>query len=351
MNYKPLIIPKLNWNKGVMSPTYGELTVQPLESGYGTTLGNALRRVILSSIEGSTVTSVKINGVNNEFSTINGIVEDTLNVILNIRQIIIKNTTGLSGKMYLNCSGLGQVKVSDIKADGHLELINRDHVIANLAVDGNLEIEFFVDSGRGYVPAQWPQGSPLQQDNRIYIDALFSPITRIEYNVEKVRVGQEIDYDKLIFNVYTNGAVQPINAIHYGISILRSQLENFLETTEIPFNEISKEYNQTNENEEQNNNRLNPTKGMAIDLFLKPIEELEFSVRAHNCLVSAGIRRVIDLVNLAEEDVLKIKNFGRKSLREVKEILTAFDLYFGMNIKELDLKKAVKEQERRGDQQ
>lgn len=344
MNYKPLILPKLSWNKQVSSPTYGELIVQPLEPGYGITLGNALRRTMLSSIEGSAVTSVIIKGVNNEFSSVKGVVEDTLHLILNLKQIVVKNATGLPGKMYLVAKGPGVVTVGDIKTDEHLSVVNKDYVLAHLAVDADLEIEFFVDPGRGYMSAQWPLGDSLQSDNRIYIDALFSPVKRIEYNIEKTRVGQEIDYDKLTLRIYTNGAIAPQEVVHYATSVLRTQLEHFLQATEIPFNEISK----TAEDHSDKQGQLDvdgPTKGLPVDLFLKPIDELEFSVRAHNCLIGAGIKRVIDLVNLTEEDVLKIKNFGRKSLREVKDILSAFGLHLGMNIKELDLKKALKEQE------
>ena len=173
---------------------------------------------------------------------------------------------------------------------------------------------------------------------------MFSPIKRVEFNIEKTRVGQEIDYDKLTMRIETNGAVDPRDVVHYGTSVLRTQLEHFLTATEIPFNEISK----GDDEKSFKDNKVDfdgPTQGLPVDLFLKPIDELEFSVRAHNCLKGAGINRVIDLVNLSDDESLKIKNFGRKSLREVKEILSAFGLRLGMNIKELDLKKAIKEQE------
>lgn len=344
MNYKPLTLPKLSWDKKVSSDTHGELIVQPLEPGFGITLGNGLRRVILSSVEGSAVTSVIIKGTNNEFSTIKGVIEDTLYVLLNIKEIVVKNKTGLPGKMHLLVKGEGVATVADIKADDHLELVNKDHVLAHLAVDGELDIEFFVETGRGYLPAQWPQGKSLQQDGRIYLDAMFSPIKRVEYKVEKTRVGQEIDFDKLTLAIDTNGAVAPQDVIHYATSVLRTQLEHFLQAKEIPFNDISA----VEEGASRGQEKMDvdgPTKGLPVDLFLKPIDELEFSVRAHNCLIGAGIKRVIDLVNLTDDDVLKIKNFGRKSLREVKEILSAFNLSLGMNVKELDLKKAIKEKE------
>jgi DNA-directed RNA polymerase subunit alpha len=340
--YKPLTIPELTWNEKLSSPTFGELVVQPLEPGFGITLGNALRRSILSSVEGSAVTSVIIKGVNNEFSALKGVIEDVLHILLNIKEIVIKSKNGTPGKMTLSLKGEGVAKVSDIVADEHLKLINGDHVIARLAFDGELDIEFFVETGRGYLPAQWPVGESLAADGKIYLDAMFSPVNRVEYKIEKTRVGQSIDYDRLIVGIYTNGAIHPQETVHYGASVLRTQFERFLSATEIPFNDISKDLKEQDKEEDDFDG---PTKGLPVELFLKPIDELEFSVRAHNCLIGAGIKRVIDLVNLVEEDSLRIKNFGRKSLREVKEILSAFGLHLGMNVKELDLKKAIKRQE------
>lgn len=344
MEYKPLILPKISWETSRSSSTYGELVAQPLEPGFGITIGNALRRILLSAVEGCAVTSVIIKGTNNEFSTIPGVIEDVLNIVLNIKGIIIKNKTGAPGRMHLLVKGEGVATVANITCDDHLELVNKDMILAHVSTDGELEIEFFVENGRGYLPAQWPEGEPLQKDDRIYLDASFSPIRRVEYHITKTRVGRSIDYDKLTLQVYTNGAALPQDVVHYATSVLRTQLEHFLVVTEIPFNEISR----VEEEETRKSQTLDlksPTKGLPVELFLKPIEELEFSVRAHNCLINAGIRRVIDLVNLTEEDVLKIKNFGRKSLREVKEILRAFGLTLGMHIKELDLKKLIKEQE------
>jgi DNA-directed RNA polymerase subunit alpha len=346
--YKPLTIPNLEWDKTKSSNMVGELIVQPLEPGFGITIGNALRRVILSSIEGCAVTSVIIKGVNNEFSSLQGVVEDVLHILLNLKEIVIKNNTGESGKMSLKISGKDKpvATVEDIETDEHLDLINKDHVLAHLAPDGELEIDFFVEMGRGYCPSKWPYGMSLQKDDRIYLDAKFSPIERVEFNIEKTRVGQAIDYDKLTLTVYTDGSIHPRDAIDYGTSVLRTQLENFLAAKEILFNEISKPV-EPEGGREALLEIGGPTEGLPVELFLKPIDELEFSVRAHNCLIGAGIKRVIDLVNLSEEDVLKIKNFGRKSLREVKEILGAFGLRLGMNVKELDLKKVIKEQEDR----
>lgn len=340
--YKPLTIPRLNWEKKTLCDSFGELVAQPLEPGFGITLGNALRRVLLGGVEGSSVASVIIKGVNNEFSTMPGVVEDTMHVILNIKGIIIRNKEGKPGTMHLHVKGESVARVADIKADEHLELINPDHIIAHIAADGELDIEFFVEPGRGYKAAQWPSDKALQEDSRIYLDAMFSPIRKVTFDVEKTRVGGEIDYDKLILRIYTDGSENPLDALHYAVSVLRTQLEHFLLSAEIPFNEISAL--------PQEEVELKPVKteesklkGVAIDLLLKPIEELELSVRAHNCLINAGVRRIIDLVNLTDDDVLKIKNFGRKSLNEVKDSMKAFGLSFGMNIKESDLEKVLKE--------
>lgn len=341
--YKELTLPRLAWEGARSSGSYGELVVQPLEPGFGVTLGNALRRVMLASIEGAAVSSVIIKGVNNEFSTIPGVLEDVLHMVLNIKGIVVKNKTGLPGTMRLHVKNTGVARVADIVADEHLELVNPDHVIANLAADAELEIQFFVEMGRGYVPAQWPYGKSLQADGRIYIDAMYSPVRRIEYHVDKTRVGDSIDYDRLVLSVTTNGAIAPQDVVHYATSVLRTQLEHFLLATEIPFNQISRV--EETKAQRVSTTQSGPTKGLPVDLFLRPIDELEFSVRAHNCLIGAGVKRVIDLVNLTDEDVLKIKNFGRKSLREVKEILSAFGLQLGMNVKELDLKRLIKEQE------
>ncbi len=338
--YKPLIIPQLKWEKKTFSQTCGELVVQPLEPGFGITIGNALRRILLGGVEGSAVTSVIIKGVNNEFSAITGVVEDAMQVILNIKNIVIRNTEGKSGTMRLTKKGEGPATVADIIADDHLELINKDYVIAHIAFDGELDIEFFVDSGRGYQAAQWPMEKSYQEDGRIYLDAMFSPIRKVMFDIEKTRVGEAIDYDKLILRIHTNGSENPVDVLHYAVSVLRTQLEHFLESVEIPFNEISQV---TEEKVEKVTSKSNDSilKGVPVELLLKPIEELELSVRAHNCLLNAGINRVIDLVNVAEDDALKIKNFGRKSLNEVKESMKAFGLSFGMNINEENVKKML----------
>jgi len=340
--YQPLTVPRLSWDKQTITENYGQIIAQPLEPGFGITLGNALRRVLLGGVEGAAVTSVIINGVNNEFAVVSGVVEDAMQLCLNIKQIVVKSKDGKPGTMRLKATGEKTVYVSDIEADSNLELINGQHVLAHISAGGQLDIEFFVELGRGYCPAQWPEGKVLQEDSRIYLDAMFSPITQVTFDVEKARVGKEIDYDKLILSIHTDGSENPLDALNYAVSVLRTQLEYFLLCTEIPFNEISKQpVIETIEQPKQANDLL--LKGIPVDLLLKPIDELELSVRAHNCLMNANIKRILDLVNLSEDDGLKIKNFGRKSLNEVKDSMKAFGLSFGMDIKEADLEQAMQE--------
>jgi len=295
---------------------------------------------LLGAVEGSAVTSVIIKGINNEFSSVPGVIEDAMQVVLNVKEIVVQSKTGQPGKMSLKISSEGAVKVSDIQADEHLELINKDHIIAHVADGGELDIEFFVEPGRGYRAAQWPLGKALQGDNRIYIDAMFSPIKKVMFDVEKTRVGKEIDYDKLTLKVFTDGSTNPVDAMHYSVSVLRSQLERFLVSAEIPFNEISAMPDEEEESEPVELDQLG-LKGVPLELLMKPIEELELSVRAHNCLINAGVKKILDLVNIQEEDVLKIKNFGRKSLNEVKASMKAFGLSYDMDIKEEDIKKIL----------
>ncbi|HSW75467.1 MAG TPA: DNA-directed RNA polymerase subunit alpha [Candidatus Saccharimonadales bacterium] len=341
--YKPLTMPTLGWEKKSMTQTFGKLTAQPLESGFGITLGNALRRSLLGVIEGSAVTSVIIKGVNNEFSTLPGIVEDIMQIVLNIKQIVIKNKENKPGTMKLVVSGNEKdvATVADIVCDEHLELINKDHVIATLAKDGVLDIEFFVESGRGYQLAQWPVGTSLTPDGRMYLDAMFSPVSNVVLFVEKTRVGKDIDYDKLTLEITTNGAETPVDVLNYAVSVLRTQLENFLVDKEIPFNDISSQSEEEsfNPSEEVDDAGF---KDIPVEALFKSIDELELSARAHNCLANANISRVIDLVNVSEDESLRIKNFGRKSLDEVKDVLRSLGLRFGMDIKEEVALKALK---------
>jgi DNA-directed RNA polymerase subunit alpha len=221
--YQPLTIPRLSWEKETLTSSFGRLVAQPLEPDFGMTLGNALRRALLGGVEGSAVVAVIINGVNNEFSLLEGVVEDTMQVLLNIKGIVVRNTTGEPGRMRLSVTGEATARAADIQADEHLELVNTEHVIAHVAQGGTLTIDFFVDSARGYQPAQWPAGKALQEDNRIYVDALFSPVRKVTFAVEKTRVGRDIDYDKLTLDIWTDGSETPVDVMHYAVSVLRTQ--------------------------------------------------------------------------------------------------------------------------------
>ncbi len=341
-DYQALTIPRLEWNKKTLTEKYGELVAQPLEPGFGITFGNALRRVLLGGVEGAAITSIIIKSVNNEFAVIPGVVEDAMQLCLNIKQIVVKSKDGKPGKMHLTVNHEGPVRASSIVTDSNLEVVNGDFIVAHIAPEGSLSIEFFVESGRGYRQAQWPEGKTLQDDNRIYLDAMFSPLTKVTFDVEKTRVGQAIDYDRLTIQIHTNGSSNPLEMLHYAVSVMRSQLEHFLVSAEIPFNEISRPVQEEVVRQPEPVTHL-MYKGIPIDLLLKPIDELELSVRAHNCLMNANIKRVLDLVNLSEEEGLKIKNFGRKSLNEVKDSMKAFGLGFGMNITEDELKAVMRE--------
>ena len=343
VEYKPLILPRLVWDKKKVTELYAEVVAQPLEPGFGITIGNALRRILLAAVEGSAVTSVIIKGVNNEFSSLPGIIEDMMQIALNIKQIVIRNATGKPGKMHLQIDGKKKdtAVVGDIIADKHLELLNKDFVLAHLAPNGELDITFFVESGRSYLPAQWPIGTTLQADKRIYLDAMFSPVVKVYFDVEKTRVGKDIDYDKLVLHVYTNGTKTPIEVLNYAVSVLRTQLEHFLITAEIPFNEISHVTPVKTELAAEKGQHV--LQGVPVEQLLKSIDELELTARSHNCLENHGVKRILDLVNMSEEEVLNIKNFGRKSLTEVKDALKGLNLTFGMGIKEDDVIFALKQ--------
>lgn len=342
--YKPLIIPRVEWDKKTLTDSFGEVVAQPLEPGLGTTFGNALRRALLGTIEGSAVTAVTIAGVNNEFAVIPGIIEDAMQLVLNIKQIVVRNKTGRPGSMQLKVAGEAVARVSDIKADAHLELVNSDLVLAHVAPDGLLEIEFFVGTGRGYQAAQWPEGKPYQEDGKIYLDAMFAPVQNVVFDVQKTRVGKDIDYDKLTVTIQTNGSETPVAVYNYAVSVLRTQLEHFLVETEIPFNEISVVVPEKQKEDVFVDKTATLPKDV-LELLLKPIEELELSVRAQNCLVQHGVKRVLDLVNMPADEVLKIKNFGRKSLTEVKEAIEGNGLSFGMGINEEDVQEMLESHE------
>ena len=297
---------------------YGRFVLEPLERGFGATIGNALRRVMLSSLPGSAITSVKIDGVLHEFQTIEGVVEDVTTIILNLKNVVIKKHCEEDKIIRLNATAEGVVRAGDFECDPDVEIINKDLVIANIAKGGKLIMEMNVSSGKGYVRAD--DNKELLSDRKIgviAIDSLYSPIERVAYEVEDARVGQSENYDKLIIDVWTNSSIKPEEAIALASRILIEHLEIVANV-----NNIANVTGLMKEKEED-------PKVKALET---PIEELDFSVRAYNCLKRAGVHTLQDLVNKSDAEVMKIRNLGKKSLKEVLDKVKELDL----NLKEED---------------
>ena len=297
---------------------YGRFVLEPLERGFGATIGNALRRVMLSSLPGSAITSVKIDGVLHEFQTIEGVVEDVTTIILNLKNVVIKKHCEGDKIIRLNATTEGVVKAGDFECDPDVEIINKDLVIANIAKGGKLIMEMNVSSGKGYVRAD--DNKELLSDRKIgviAIDSLYSPIERVAYEVEDARVGQSENYGKLIIDVWTNSSIKPEEAIALASRILIEHLEIVANV-----NNIANVTGLMKEKEED-------PKVKALET---PIEELDFSVRAYNCLKRAGVHTLQDLVNKSDAEVMKIRNLGKKSLKEVLDKVKELDL----NLKEED---------------
>ena len=287
----------------VESNFYGKFEVEPLERGFGTTLGNALRRVMLSSLPGSALSSVKIDGVLHEFQTIEGVVEDVTTIILNLKQVVIKNHSDEIKIVRINKTTEGVVTAGDIEHDSDIEIINPDLVLANVAAGGKLIMEMTVSNGRGYVRSEENKKLlDIKKVGTIAIDSLFSPIERISYDVEPARVGQNETYDKLVLNVWTNGAMKPEEAVALASRIL---IEHFNILTNL--SNIA----------DMTGMMIEKTEDPKVKALETTIEELDFSVRAYNCLKRANIHTLQDLVNMSENDMMKIRNLGKKSLKEV----------------------------------
>ena len=282
---------------------YGKFEIEPLERGFGTTLGNALRRVMLSSLPGSALSSVKIEGVLHEFQTIEGVVEDVTTIILNLKQVVIKNHSEEQKVVRINATKEGPVTAGDIEHDADIEIVNPDLVLANVAAGGKLIMEMTVSNGRGYVRSEENKRLlDIKKVGVIAIDSLFSPIERISYDVEPARVGQNETYDKLILNVWTNGAMRPEEAVALASRIL---IEHFNILTNL--SNIA----------DMTGMMIEKTEDPKVKALETTIEELDFSVRAYNCLKRANIHTLQDLVNMSENDMMKIRNLGKKSLKEV----------------------------------
>jgi DNA-directed RNA polymerase subunit alpha len=307
---KPRIVDVQN-----LSPNHAKVTMEPFERGYGHTLGNALRRVLLSSMPGYAATEVQIAGVVHEYSTLDGVREDMVDLLLNLKGVVFRLHNRTEALLTLKKSGVGVVTAADIEAAHDVEIINPEHVIANLSAGGTLEAQIKIEAGRGYVPGNMrymPEES--KGIGRIVLDASFSPVRRVSYAVESARVEQRTDLDKLIIDIETNGAIEPEEAIRYSARVLVDQLSVFaqLEGTAVPTEQ---------------------PKAVSVDpILLRPVDDLELTVRSANCLKAENIYYIGDLIQRTETELLKTPNLGRKSLNEIKEVLASRGLTLGMKL-------------------
>ena len=299
-----------------LSPTYGHFFAQPFERGFGTTIGNALRRVLLSSIEGAAITAVKIEGVLHEFTPIPNVTEDAANIIMNLKQVPLKINVDHTKTIYLEANQPGPVTSGNITSDPDVEILDPNIPVATLGEGGELKIEMRIKKGRGYVQADenFEEDLPL---GYIPLDSVHSPIKRVNYSVEAARLGQTTDYDKLVLDVWTNGCISPQDAIAQASKIVKDHMFIFINFEEMP-EEEEEEVDRESERMYEN--------------LKRSVEELELSVRSYNCLKNADIKTIGELVVKTEAEMLKTKNFGRKSLNEIKEILAEMGLSFGMKL-------------------
>jgi DNA-directed RNA polymerase subunit alpha len=321
MKWKSLLMPKgikLDNPEGI--PNYSRVTVEPLERGWGHTVGNSLRRILLSSLQGGAVTSVRIDGAPHEYSTLEGVAEDVTDIILNIKQLRLKLLADEDVNLRLEVTGKGDVKASDIEKNSGVEILNPDLHIATINADAKLKIEMHVSDGRGYVPAEQNkrEDDPV---GTIPIDSIFSPVTKVNYVVENTRVGQRTDFDKIIFDIWTDGSISVEDAVGYAAKLLYDHLQVLIniEGDFLPVEE-----------------KVRDEKAEKLKQLLKmKVDELELSVRSNNCLRAANIVYLADLVKNQEADMLKYKNFGRKSLVELNQVLTNMGLTFGMDVEKI----------------
>jgi DNA-directed RNA polymerase subunit alpha len=308
---------RLEFERETLTDRFGRFYAQPFERGFGTTIGNAMRRVLLSSIEGAAITAVKIDGVQHEFSPIPGVVEDATDIILNLKQIPFKLHSDATKTLTLRVDKPGEVRAKDIQVDGDIEILEPDAHIATVAEHGKLHMEMRMKRGRGYVAADKNFDEDLGI-GWIPIDSVHSPIKKVNYLVEAARIGQATDYDKLTVDVWTNGSVTPRDAVSLSAKLIRDHLNIFINLEDA--GDL-----QQDSSSEQGVRPLNEN----LD---KSVEELELSVRSYNCLKNANIRTIRELVQKTEGEMLKTKNFGRKSLNEIKEILSSMGLSLGMRL-------------------
>ncbi|TMQ68258.1 MAG: DNA-directed RNA polymerase subunit alpha [Candidatus Eisenbacteria bacterium] len=319
MKWKNLTMPKQVTPDAANTDRYGKFTIEPLERGFGLTLGNALRRVLLSSLQGAAVTAVRIEGVLHEFSTLPGVIEDVTEIILNLKQVRLKLHGDGPKKGTFEVRGKGELRAGNLVVDPEVEVLNPDLHIASLNKDGDLRMEVELDGGRGYVSAD-QQAQAERPIGVIPIDAMFSPVLKVNYNVETTRLGQRIDYDKLTLEVWTDASILPSDAVAVAAKILRDHFSLFIHFEEPIEEEVEEEINEDI---------------LRIRRLLdKSVEELELSVRSSNCLRAAEIKTIGDLVQKSEPEMLKYRNFGRKSLKEIQDILSEMGLSFGMEVNE-----------------
>jgi DNA-directed RNA polymerase subunit alpha len=310
---------KVELEQSTYSTTSGRFTLQPLEKGFGVTVGNSMRRVLLSSLPGTAITAIRIEGIQHEFSTIKGMVEDVADFILNLKQIRIKQINKKATKIMMQVKGSGELKGSDIqKFSSEVEILNPDCHLATLNKDAIFEIELRLGRGKGYVPAE-ENKSADQPLGTIAIDSIFTPIKNVRYTVEPTRVGGQTDFEKLILEVETDGSITPEEAVTHAAKILRDHLQLFINFG------IEPEAEKAETEQEAEIARIRKVLRMSVD-------ELELSVRSHNCLRSANIKTMADLVRRSESELLKFRNFGRKSLAELSEIIEQHKLTFGMDV-------------------
>ncbi len=299
--------------------SFGRFTLQPLERGYGVTLGNSLRRVLLSSLQGAAITSVKFSGVLHEFTTIEGVVEDVSEIILNLKQVRMKFLSKKPNKIDISLSGQGEWTAADIqKASNEVEILNPELHLATLNKSAKLDIEIRVGKGVGYVPAQ-ENIVPDQTIGVIPIDSIFTPIKLVKYDVENVRIGDKNDFEKLTFEISTDGSITPDDALTQAAKILREHVQLFINF------DIEQEEEASVSQKDSESERIKK-------ILLTPVDDLELSVRSHNCLKAANIKNLAELVRKDEQEMLKFRNFGRKSLAELMEIVETLGLDFGMDV-------------------
>jgi DNA-directed RNA polymerase subunit alpha len=315
-NWRDLIRPKsVPVEQDSLSTTYGKFVCEPLERGFGITLGNSLRRVLLSSLQGAAITAIKIDGALHEFTSVPDVVEDVTTIVLNLKEVVIRSHTARTHVVRIEKDGPCEVKAGDIQTSDQIDVLNPDHVICSVSRGGRFSAELTITVGRGYVPSDRTK-QPGQPIGTIALDALYSPIRKVNYTVTNARVGQMTDYDKLTLEVWTDGSVKPQDAVAYAAKILKDQLTIF-----INFEEEAEASSTIKEEDEPLNDNL-----------FRSVEELELSVRSANCLQNANIHLIGELVQRTESEMLKTKNFGRKSLKEIKEILADMGLSLGMRI-------------------